>query len=70
MQIGVLTEEQKYQWKNNGYLVLKGVLSTEEIKNLTVVVDQRMAARILFLLSRRSGRSDDRLKFTKPHATK
>ena len=38
--MGVLTEEQKYQWKKEGYLVLKGVLSAEEIKRLTAVVDQ------------------------------
>lgn len=40
MAIAVLTEEQKYQWKEEGYLVLKGVLSAEEIKSLTVVIDQ------------------------------
>lgn len=38
--MGVLTEEQKYQWKEDGYLVLKGALSAEEIKQLTAVVDQ------------------------------
>ena len=40
MEIRVLTEEQKCQWKEDGYLVLKGVLSDEEIKNVTTVVDQ------------------------------
>ena len=40
MKIGVLTEKQKDQWKEDGYLVLKGVLSAEEIKKLTTVVDQ------------------------------
>ena len=40
MEIGVLTEEQKDQWKKDGYLVLNGVLSVEEIKKLTTVVDQ------------------------------
>lgn len=38
--MGVLTEEQKYQWKKDGYLVLKGALSAAEIKQLTAVVDQ------------------------------
>ena len=40
MEIAVLTEEQRCQWKEEGYLVLKGVLSAEEIKNLTAVIDQ------------------------------
>ena len=40
VEIGVLTEEQKYQWTEDGYLVLKGVLSAEEIEKLTTVVDQ------------------------------
>ena len=40
VEIGVLTEEQKYQWKKDGYLVLKGVLSAEEIEKLTTAVDQ------------------------------
>lgn len=40
METEVLTEEQKYQWKKDGYIVLKGVLSAEEIKQLTAVVDQ------------------------------
>lgn len=40
MAIAVLTEEQKYQWKEEGYLVLKGVLSAEEIKSLAAVIDQ------------------------------
>ena len=40
MEIGVLTEEQKCQWKEDGYLVLKGALSEEEIKRLAAAVDQ------------------------------
>ena len=40
MKIGILTEEQKYQWNKDGYLVLKGVLSEEDIQKLTTVVDQ------------------------------
>ena len=39
-QKSVLTEEQKQQWKEDGYLVLKGVLSSKEVKTLTAVVDQ------------------------------
>ena len=40
LEVRVLTEKEKYQWKKDGYLVLKGVLSAEEIKQLTIVVDQ------------------------------
>ncbi|MCZ6676781.1 MAG: phytanoyl-CoA dioxygenase family protein [Candidatus Poribacteria bacterium] len=39
-QTSVLTDKQKRQWKEDGYLVLKDALSSEEIKNLTAVVDQ------------------------------
>ena len=39
-QESVLTDKQKQQWKEDGYLVLKGILSPEEIGNLTAVVDQ------------------------------
>ena len=40
MEIGVLTKEQEYQWKEDGYLVLKGVLSAEKIEKLTAVINQ------------------------------
>lgn len=40
MKIGVLTEQQECQWKNDGYLILKGVFSEEEIEKLTTVVDR------------------------------
>ena len=39
-QESVLTDKQKKQWKEDGYLVLKGILSPEEIENLTAVVDK------------------------------
>ena len=39
-QESILTDKQKKQWKEDGYLVLKGILSSEEIENLTAVVDQ------------------------------
>ncbi len=39
MGMGVLTEEQKRQWIEDGYLVLKGVLSAGEVKHLTAVID-------------------------------
>ncbi|MYE89278.1 phytanoyl-CoA dioxygenase family protein [Candidatus Poribacteria bacterium] len=39
-QESVLTDKQKQQWKEDGYLVLKGILSSEEVENLTAVVDQ------------------------------
>ena len=42
-QESVLTDKQKQQWKEDGYLVLKGILSSEEVENLTVVVDQMYA---------------------------
>ena len=43
METSVLTEEQKRQWKEDGYIVLKGTLSLEEVQNLTAVVDQMYA---------------------------
>ena len=42
-QESVLTEKQKQQWKEDGYLVLKGILSSKEVENLTTVVDQMYA---------------------------
>ena len=42
-QESVLTDKQKQQWKEDGYLVLKGILSSEEVENLTAVVDQMYA---------------------------
>ena len=42
-QESVLTDKQKRQWKEDGYLVLKGILSSEEVENLTAVVDQMYA---------------------------
>ncbi len=43
METSVLRDEQKHQWKEDGYLVLEGVLSSEEIKNLTATIDQMYA---------------------------
>jgi len=40
METSVLSEEQNRQWKENGYIVLKGALSPEEVQNLTAVVDE------------------------------
>ncbi len=40
METSVLSEEQKRQWKEYGYIVLKGALSPEEVQNLTAVVDE------------------------------
>jgi len=40
METDVLTSEQNRKWNKNGYLVLRNVLSQQEIKNLTTVVDQ------------------------------
>ena len=39
-QESVLTDKQKQQWKEDGFLVMKGILSSEEVENLTTVVDQ------------------------------
>ena len=39
-QESVLTDKQKKQWKEDGFLVMKGILSSEEVENLTTVVDQ------------------------------
>ena len=43
MEASVLTDEQKHQWKKDGYFVLEGVLSSEEIKDLTTTIDQMYA---------------------------
>ena len=40
METSVLTDEQKHQWQKDGYFVLEGVLSSEEIKDLTTTIDQ------------------------------
>ena len=45
-QESVLTDKQKKQWKEDGYLVLKGILSPEEIENLTAVVDEMYEAHL------------------------
>ena len=39
-QESVLTDKQKQQWQEDGYLVMKGILSSEEVENLTAVVDK------------------------------
>jgi ectoine hydroxylase-related dioxygenase (phytanoyl-CoA dioxygenase family) len=43
MQKSILTEEQKCQWKTDGYIALKGVLSPKEVESLTAVVDEMYA---------------------------
>ena len=35
-----LTKDQRKQWKTDGYLVLKGVLSPEEVQALLATVDE------------------------------
>ena len=37
METDVLTSEQNRKWNKNGYLVLRNVLSQQEIKNLTTM---------------------------------
>lgn len=39
MGAGVLTDEQKHQWREDGFLLLKGALTPEEVAKLTAVVD-------------------------------
>ena len=36
---GILTEKQRCQWKKDGYPVLNSILPSEEVRDLTVVVD-------------------------------
>ena len=40
MAKNTLTKEQKFDWKKNGYILLRNVLSRKEIENLTTVIDQ------------------------------
>ena len=44
MENSSLTEDQKRQWKADGYIVLEGALSPAEIKGLTAVVDDMYEA--------------------------
>ena len=37
--MGILTRDQRKQWKTDGYLVLKGVLSPDEVQALLATVD-------------------------------
>jgi hypothetical protein len=47
MEPQILTDDQRRQWKTDGYILLKGVLSAEEVKNLTTVVDRMYAEYLL-----------------------
>ena len=38
--MGILSKDQKQHWQEQGYLVLKGVLSPEEVQTLTATVDE------------------------------
>ena len=38
--MGILTKDQRKQWKTEGYLVLKGALSPKEVQGLTATVDE------------------------------
>ncbi len=38
--MGILTEEQRNRWATEGYIVLKNVLSPQEIRDLTARVDE------------------------------
>ena len=42
--MGILSREQRKQWKTEGYLVLKGVLSPDEVHALLATVDDMDAA--------------------------
>ena len=37
--MGILSREQKKQWKTEGYFVLRGVLSSDEVRDLLTTVD-------------------------------
>ena len=37
--MGILTREQRKRWKTDGYFVLKGVLSPDEVQALLATVD-------------------------------
>lgn len=43
METSILTDDQKRQWTEDGYLLLKGVLSPHEVKNLAAAVDKMYA---------------------------
>jgi len=38
--MGILSKDQRKQWKTEGYFVLKGVLSPEEVQALSATVDE------------------------------
>lgn len=38
--MGILTEDQKQFYRNNGYIVLKGLVPTEELDAMCVEYDQ------------------------------
>ena len=38
--MGILTKDQRKQWKTEGYIVLRGVLSPDEVQALTATVDE------------------------------
>ena len=38
--MGILTTDQRKQWKTEGYLVLKAVLSPDEVQALLATVDE------------------------------
>ena len=40
----ILTTDQRKQWKKDGYLVLEGVFSPDEVEALTITVDEMDAA--------------------------
>lgn len=46
MGTGILTDEQEHQWKEDGFLLLKGVLTPLEVARITAVVDQMYATHL------------------------
>jgi hypothetical protein len=46
MESGILTDEQWHQWREDGFLLLKGALAPAEVARLTAVVDGMYAAHL------------------------
>src|SRR5689334_122300 len=46
METGILTEEQQHQWREDGFVILRGALTPTEVAKLTQVVDQMYDAHL------------------------
>jgi len=43
MKTGILSEEQRHQWREDGFLLLRSVLTPTEVASLTHVIDEMYA---------------------------